>query len=312
MPPSSPAPWPRSHADVIHQAQRWYDPSWVKVNEPAIADLAPHTIVPPPAGAMGEPLITGPHFEDVVEQSLVRNAINHMFWHLDPDGTFVRYEHNDLVGAQAMSSAFLAAWNNPGSPLMRARHRHQALRVSDIDAMFGPIPDARGRQRILNEVLLSNALPHWGQWLTTQVKDEQPDVFTATVAAQLADDFPEAFGDGLLKKAQLALSHIWREAHARGYPHPCRLTAFADYQIPNVLRAMGILEYRPALAAHIDAGHLVPAHSAEERAIRGASVLAVEVLAHAQDVAVADVDYWIWLRRKMPATPFHRTVTTAY
>jgi len=46
--------------------------------------------------------------------------------------------------------------------------------------------------------------------------------------------------------------------------------------VPRVLRALGILRYGETLARKVDAKILIEANSAEERAIRAASVLAVE------------------------------------
>ena len=57
-----------------------------------------------------------------------------------------------------------------------------------------------------------------------------------------------------------------------------RLTIFADNLVPHVLRCDGVLRYDDALAAHIDAGRLLPA-GREEREIRACAVHACELLA---------------------------------
>ena len=61
----------------------------------------------------------------------------------------------------------------------------------------------------------------------------------------------------------MVVSDVWG-AYGRKKPgtfasHPCaftdldQLTMFADYRVPQLLRPLGILEYRPALAQRIDA-----------------------------------------------------------
>lgn len=311
--------WPRDRSGVLAMAQAWSDPKRVAVNVEVVAGLAPGTIQAPPSGAMGQPVI-GKGWGDLPEAfelRLVLNTINHMFWRQDAQGGFVRYAWGSEVGAMGMCAAFQAGWDDPGSPLGQARHEGRPLSVADITRTFGDIPDPEGRRRILNEVLLSPRLGAWGHILTDEVirhgsKEGGPVLFSTQLAACLADDFPMGYGDLVLKKAQLAVSQMWREAAVRGFTQGCELTAFADYQIPNVLRAMGLLMYDADLAERVDAGVLISADSDDERAIRSASILAVETLAAQQGVSVADVDYWLWLRRKVPTTPFHLTITTAY
>lgn len=312
-------PWPRDRSGVLAMAQTWSDPERVAVNVEAVAELAPRTIQAPPSGAMGQP-VTGKGWDDLPEAFELRlalNTINHMFWSHDAQGDLVRYAWGSEVGAMGMCAAFQAGWDDPHSTLGQARHEGRPLSVADITRTFGDIPDPEGRRCILNEVLLSPRLGAWGQVLTDEVirhasKKDGPVLFSTQLAACLADDFPMGYGDLVLKKAQLAVSQMWREAAVRGFDQGCELTAFADYQIPNVLRAMGLLMYDESLAERVDAGVLIPADSDDERAIRGASILAVEALATQQGVSVADVDYWLWLRRKVPTTPFHLTLTTAY
>jgi hypothetical protein len=307
------SPWPRDRDALIAVAQGMLDPQRVGINQAAIEQLPLGEITAPQPGqiSLAQPAVNR-SLDEAAQFHIALNAINHLFWSVDGEGAFVRYTHEGHVGALAMSAAFQKAWSDPQSPLQKARAKGPKLKVPDIHAMFGPIPDPAGRARILNEVLKGPELAVWGHRSEVAAMWCQSAAFTTTMAAGLADSFPLAFGDPLLKKAQLAVSNIWREAKFRGFDRLCKLTAFADYQIPNVLRAMGLLDYAPDLAAHIDAGRLIVAESPDEHAIRGASILAIEALAQVQHVHVADVDHWIWLRRHVPLTPFHRTITTAY
>ena len=309
--PKAPPYYPRTRAGVLEVAESWYEPSRVAINEKAIAELPVGTITPPPAGETNLEIDASSPLSDAAEFAIAMGAINHMFWSIDEQGQFVRYTHNGQVGAVAMSAAFENAWSDPDSPIRRARVFHEPLTVASIQAVFGDIPDPTGRARILNQILLSNDLAAFGE--EAEALAEAGGGFDTTFAARLADAFPDGYADEVLKKAQLATSAIWRSAVGRGYDgEPASLTAFADYQIPRVLRAMGLLDYAPDLAAAIDAEQLIPAGSRDEQALRAAAILGIEKLAEAQGVGVADVDYWVWLQRKLPKEPFHLTLTTDY
>lgn len=99
------------------------------------------------------------------------------------------------------------------------------------------------------------------------------------------------------------------------------LTVFADNLLPHVLRTDGVLRYRPALAALIDAGHELAAGSAAEVEVRAATVYAGELLRAAvvphagRPVAAAELDWWLWARgqgERYRRTPRHRTRTVYY
>ena len=99
-----------------------------------------------------------------------------------------------------------------------------------------------------------------------------------------------------------------------------RLTMFADNLVPHVLRVDGVLRYEPALAAHVEAGELVPAGSEQEVEIRAAAVHVVELLGEVlrgdgRDVTSAQLDLLLWNRGQEPAykaVPRHRTRTVFY
>ena len=130
----------------------------------------------------------------------------------------------------------------------------------------------------------------------------------------LADAFPVAFGDPYLKKAQLAVSMYAGYLRNLGQSvSTAGLTAMADYQVPRVLRALGILTYAPALATTIAERRPVAPGSSEESAIRAATVIACEAIADHLGVTAADVDNLRWLSQgHANDAPFHLTLTTRY
>lgn len=310
--PPPPTQFPTNRIGVMNMANDWYRDDRVALNYAAIEQLPAGTIKALKAGETS--LEIGNHIPlfDAAQFNLAMGSINHMFWSLGEQGEFIRYVNDDAIGATAMTNGFKAAWADPSSAINRARFKKIPLTVADIHETFGDMPDAEGRVRILNEILLSPKLQEMAQIASDVLDHKTGQAFDTTFAHLLATTFPEGYADEVLKKPQLAVSALWREARSRGFDGDCDLTGFADYQIPNVLRSMGLIEYAPDLAAKIDAQQLIEANSVDERAIRAASILGLEALAKAQNVGVADVDYWVWEKRKQPTTPFHLTLTTAY
>ncbi|MDW7981629.1 MAG: queuosine salvage family protein [Thermomicrobium sp.] len=98
------------------------------------------------------------------------------------------------------------------------------------------------------------------------------------------------------------------------------LTAFADYKLPQVLRAYGALRYHPDLATRIDRREELPAGSPEELEIRAATICAVDELVArlhtaGRPAAAWQVDWALWqLGQALPpdAPPYHRTRTRFY
>jgi hypothetical protein len=75
-----------------------------------------------------------------------------------------------------------------------------------------------------------------------------------------------------------------------------------------------VLRYDPSLAAHIDAGELLPPGE-EEREIRGCAVHACELLSSALGVPARAIDTALWTKGQAPkykALPRHRTRTVFY
>lgn len=102
--------------------------------------------------------------------------------------------------------------------------------------------------------------------------------------------------------------------------HQERLTAFADYKVPQVLRQIGVLHYHPDLAGRIHRLQRIRVNSAEDVSIRAATVQACDRLVMAlADLGVAtsasELDWRLWTlgqRLDHDVEPYHRTVTTRY
>lgn len=308
---------------VLAVAHADYADDLVAIDEHAVAQCAP-------AGrlqSMGATLPLDSHAARAlagIPYFIAMNSINFQFWDVAETGAFVRYRHAGLEGAMAMQQAFRQLWEEEAQRLTHlpgAEHTkalidalpHRILTEGEA-SIFGDIPAVNARTRVLFEVLSDS----------NRLYDVSAALYDALVfrgrlgwqdARLLARAFPLAYGDRYLKKAQLVLMFIAGQWSAHDSQLVCRLdvTAAADYQLPKILRAMGILRYAPELAARVDCQQLIDAESREERAIRAATVLACEKLAARLQCTVPEVDFWLWVNRNHARDArFHLTRTTAY
>ena len=92
------------------------------------------------------------------------------------------------------------------------------------------------------------------------------------------------------------------------------LTAFADYKIPQTLRALGIIEYESELANKVDNYIILESGSREEIEIRSATIWVCELLAKEINIPPVLVDNVLWkMSQALKDTkPYHRTLSTNY
>ena len=204
-----------------------------------------------------------------------------------------------------------------------------AAEVKEIlhgEVRIGEIPLFADRVAILHEI---------GTQMTARY-DGRPDNLIATAdnsALQLVELIVEAFPSfrdeadyngkrvGFYKRAQILAGDLYACFSGRSYGafHDiARLTAFADYKLPQLLRAAGVLHYSDTLAATVDNEEWIAAGSREEIEIRAATIVAIELVRDAlarrgRRLLSLELDWLLWhasQHRKM--APHHRTRTTFY
>jgi len=128
----------------------------------------------------------------------------------------------------------------------------------------------------------------------------------------------------LYKRAQILISDLHGIFGGQGlgsFTDLDRLTAFADYKIPQVLREAGILVYSDALAATVDRQELIPPGDVREVEIRAATIWSCELLRQALDSPASgaslrafEVDWLLWsdAQGRTISKPYHRTRTVFY
>ena len=99
-----------------------------------------------------------------------------------------------------------------------------------------------------------------------------------------------------------------------------RLTCFADYKLPQILRRWGVLCYSDSLAQRVDTRIEIPAGSVEEIEIRALTVAAIERLHAALSIrgiclSSVQIDWALWdaAQGQPPdGKPYHHTRTIYY
>ena len=283
------------------------------------------------------PLTFGPapyHFYDSTAVSaewlFLLDTVNHCFW---PDvGSTpwtVEYNNQALSGYWALAASLKRAMEEGFSV-------HQATTLAKMNSQTlahifrgkGEIPLLEERARNLRQagkVLLDR---YQGSFIHLL---EEAGGSAVKLVDLLAKDFPSfndraAYGGKKVyfyKRAQLLVHDLWCTFSGQSWGRFIdlqNLTAFADYKVPQVLRHLAILHYKPKLADLIQNLVHIPAGSPEEVEIRAATIWAVELLRQNLGdqgfrVNSPQLDTWLWYlgqENTYRALPYHRTRTIFY
>lgn len=263
---------------------------------------------------------------DVATYVLVQDALNFCFWG-DPPWA-VTYDGAVHRGYWGLTAALRRALD-VGCPLLDAAYLEN-LTLPDLAFILrgeGRLPLMRERLENLREV--GRVLQRdFGGRFTRMI--EAAGGSAAALAGLLAGrltSFDDRAGYGgrevcFYKRAQLCVADLHGALGGRGwgaFRDMDRITAFADYELPRVLRELGILVYDPDLAARVDARRPIPPGGAEEVEIRANAVWAVEYLRrelvrHGVPLLPYQLDWLLWERSQQapPRQPAHRTLTIYY
>ncbi|MBQ7502047.1 queuosine salvage family protein [bacterium] len=264
---------------------------------------------------------------------LLLDCLNFCFWpDLGQPKWQISYKGKVMGGYQALAASLKRAVEN-GIPVTDAHWMAEAdlKQVKEIFAGIDPqtdIPLLDKRLEHINQtgkVLLDN----FGGQFAKAI--EEADYNAINLVELLVEYFP-SFRDihdwngkpiRILKRAQITAVDIYGSFNAEGLgalKDIDRLTVFADYKIPQVMRAMDILEYSPELAAKVDNYELLPSGSREEIEIRVGMIWAAEEIRRelqnlkAPKMAM-ELDWFLWNLGQQPLPkekPYHRTRTVFY
>jgi len=274
------------------------------------------------------------HFYDgsarTAQWVFIVDALNFSFW-LDEGKERWQVEwKGELVKGYWALACSLNLTMKKNIPLTDAAFLEQ-IEDNDLETILdgtGVVPMFHERMKVLREI---------GSILRTRYDGtiinllEEAKHSVDAVVRLIVDSFP-CFQDTatyqsktiyFFKRAQIFCSDLWGAFDGTdfgSFQDLENLTAFADYKLPQTLRALNILQYVPELAQRIDSLQLIPPGSAEEIEIRAATICAVEslhshVLSRGLDLPVFAIDWWLWEISHEPkheVLPHHRTRTIFY
>lgn len=277
------------------------------------------------------------HFNDGTERTanwmLLVDALNFCFWGEPGEPRWsVEWRGQTWDGYYALAAACTRAMEE-GVPLADAPFLAD-LTAEQLAEILRPAPGCPAiplfDERLANVREVGRVL---GERYDGQMSHviEAANYDAVALALRLARDF-SSFTDvaewneqpvPLLKRAQICVADMHTAFGGVGWGALGgieRLTAFADYKLPQMLRREGVLVYEPELAELIESYTLIPSGADAEVEIRAATVWAVELLRQALARAgiqqtASTIDYRIWLESQSAppdGVPYHRTRTIYY
>jgi len=273
------------------------------------------------------------HFHDGTERTLnwllLLDALNFCFWAEKGQPRWrIEYQGEVLDGYWAEAASLTRAVEE-GIPLWDAEYLRNVSgkEVAHIFRGEHTIPLFEQRLNNMHEVGRVLLERFDGQFVHAI---EQADGSAIRLALLLAQDFP-SFHDvasfrkreiRFLKRAQICAADIYGSFSGKGwgaFSDFDRLTAFADYKLPQVLRHFNVLEYDPTLAKRIDHQELLESGSEEEVELRAATIWACELLRremaarnHPMSAAAIDQRLWLLGQHTLELRPYHRVRTIYY
>lgn len=260
----------------------------------------------------------------------VFNCVNFCFWAAKGQEKWaIKIDDKVIDGATGIFRALEEALKN-GVPLLDAHFLQNLDREKFNGILNGniEIPLLDERVKCLNEaggVLLQNFDGNFMKVFKSANGDavELTNLFIKFFSS--FNDYTTFEGEKVEfhKRAQLNTDMINYRLTKRGEKELSnldKLTAFADYKVPQMLRKFGILEYTPELATKIDSCEEIEAGSREEIEIRAATIWAIEQMKEVlaprfPQITARQVDDHLWSlgQAKSPEDkPYHRTRTIFY
>ncbi len=261
------------------------------------------------------------HFNDGTSRTaqylLVLDSLNFCFW---PEPA---WDYNRL--ALALKQTMV------NEPERFTAERLAAVTPADVRVMLGnanDVPLLEQRAMLLREIGTVLADRWEGEAANLiQAAQGSGEALVTLITAEFPGFRDHAIYKGVpvyfYKRAQIAVGDLWGSFGGKGlgaFHDIERLTMFADYRVPQILRDEGVLVYDRELAAALDSQSEIPAGSEQEIEIRGMTIFAVEQLRAALHplgiiLSSVELDWLLWNigeARQYTIAPHHNTLTIYY
>ena len=303
---------------------------YVSINQekvPFLAEMAEERLMDgleSPASAFG----SAGNFDDDVQLVFLEDAVNFNFW---ADFGMPRWQvgwphkYTPTGGWYSLANCFRRA-------LDKKIHILDANSMATLDADYakwffmgdGHVQIPLFAERVYN-------LREAGKVLNEKYKGKFANVLGAAeydalkIVKLLYDDFPSFRDEArlgrqpvrFLKRAQICamdLSYV-AATYGKKITNIDKLTAFADYRLPQILRNWHVITYEPQLAEKVDRRRLIKQGSREEIEIRSATIWCVELMRrYLGEYTASEIDNALWLisQDREFNQPYHRTRSIYY
>ena len=268
--------------------------------------------------------------EDTVSYLLVLDSLNFCFWPKPGNDVWeIQYQSKRLSGYYALAASIKKAIES-GAPVTKAEYLAglSLSKLKNILAGKGELQLLKHRLKILNELGELLLAGYAGKAHNLVESAGMSAVKLARLLAEKLSSFRdvaeykgcEVF---FYKRAQIFAADLYGAFDGKewgSFMDMNKLTAFADYKLPQVLRHLGILHYARSLAKKVDQNIFLDSGSPEEVEIRANTIRSVELICHEMDkmgnnLRAFEIDSILWNLGQEPefkARPYHRTVTIYY
>jgi hypothetical protein len=267
---------------------------------------------------------------EMVSYLLVLDSLNFCFWPTSEENRWeIAWGSRWLSGYFALAASLTRAMKS-GIPLTRASYL-AGLSLEKLREILG----GRGELQLMEErVTILNELGHV---LEEEYHGDASGLVEAAggSAERLAGLLVErmsSFRDvaeyrgrrvSFYKRAQILCADLYGAFEGRRWGHfedIDRLTAFADYKLPQVLRHLEILYYEHELGQRVDRMVPLMAGCPEEIEIRANTIWAVDMIREelaslGNPLRAFEIDWILWnlgQHKDFALRPHHRTVTIFY
>jgi hypothetical protein len=183
------------------------------------------------------------------------------------------------------------------------------------------IPNVIERVRLLNELGIALLVWHSGSATKFIEKADKSADMLVHLILQYFTGFRDTAVDSkkgrwvaFYKRAQILVADLWAALGNGGLGDKLeiplcnfydmdKITTFADYRVPQLLRNLGIMEYSKELGDMVDNGVEITAFCMDELYIRSATVVAVDLLVKSvqkliqsdkNDINAVKMDWFLW------------------
>ena len=268
--------------------------------------------------------------EDTVSYLLVLDSLNFCFWPKPENDTWeIQYESKRLSGYYALAASLKGAIES-GVPITRAEYLAglSLSKLKKILAGRGELQLLEHRLKILNELGELLLAEYGGEAYKLVESAGMSAVKLARLLAERLTSFRDVaeyqgYKVFFYKRAQIFAADLYGAFDGKecgSFMDMDKLTAFADYKLPQMLRHLGIFHYARSLAQKVDQKIFLEPKSPEEIEIRANTIRAVELIRQemdkmGKDLKAFEIDWILWNLGQEPdfkIRPYHRTKTIFY